>query len=150
MALAVAADGRTLASAGADQTVGLWDTATLSRRLTCRGHGSPVWALAISPDGRWVASAGLDGSVSLWNAADGAPRAVLYGHRAVVRALAFSPGGHWLASAGEDWTVRLWDVGAGTCATALRAAGPLTSVCWLKSARLSVAGARGLYVLDVC
>jgi WD40 repeat protein len=51
--LAISPDGSWLASAGADQTVRLWNTADGSLRATLSGrHSSPVDAVAISP--RWL------------------------------------------------------------------------------------------------
>jgi len=62
-------DGRTLATAGEDRTVRLWDARThrqLGRPL--RGHTSTVDGVSFSPDGRMLASAGYDGTVRLWDA----------------------------------------------------------------------------------
>ncbi len=49
-------DGKTLASAGADRTVKLWDVATGQELLTLEGPTSPVWLLRFSPDGRVLAA----------------------------------------------------------------------------------------------
>jgi WD40 repeat protein len=114
-------NGALLATAGADGTVRLWDTATgrpngpFSAILT--GHNRAVNAVAFSPDGRLLASAGDDATVRLWDTATGRPngpfRAILTGRNGAVNAVAFSPDGRLLASAGDDATVRLWDTATG-------------------------------------
>jgi WD40 repeat protein len=65
-ALAYAADGKTLASAGADGTVRLWQAATGRTLLIFEGLPALVHGLAFSPDGRTLAVALHDGSVRLY------------------------------------------------------------------------------------
>ncbi|MGW5492699.1 nSTAND1 domain-containing NTPase [Streptomyces olivaceoviridis] len=111
-------DGDTLATAGYDRTVRLWDVtdphrpAPLGAPLT--GHTSWVSSAVFSPDGRTLASAGDDGTVRLWDVSDpaharplGTP---LAGRQGTIYLVAFSPDGRTLATAGEDRTVRLWDI----------------------------------------
>ena len=65
--LVFAGEGDTLASAGSDETVRLWDVD--GRRglgPPLRGHTGPVYGVAVSPDGRTVASGGDDRTVRLW------------------------------------------------------------------------------------
>jgi WD40 repeat protein len=101
----------TLASAGDDGTVRLWDARTHQQRGAPLGHSrNPILGVAFSADGRMLASAGNDGTVRLWS-----PRthkqlgSSLVGDRHVVNAVAFSPDGQTLASAGGGGAVWLWD-----------------------------------------
>ncbi|WP_322753039.1 serine/threonine-protein kinase [Frankia sp. Cas3] len=116
----------TLATAGADRTIRLWDvTDPATPRLLgvpltgpLGGHTDAVTSVAFAPDGNTLASAGWDRTIRLWDVTDPAtPRLLgvpltgpLGGHTGAVFALAFAPDGHTLASAGADRTVRLWDV----------------------------------------
>ncbi|WP_051467407.1 TIR domain-containing protein [Pseudofrankia saprophytica] len=113
LAAAFAPDGTTLASAGNDRTVRLWDVATGRETRTLTGHGDGVLAVAFSPDGRTLASAGNDRTTRLWDVATGRETRTLTGHRGVVRSVAFSPDGNALATAGSDATGRLWDLVTG-------------------------------------
>jgi WD40 repeat protein len=72
--LAFTADGKTLASAGDDPFVTLWDPATGLERRRLEGHPGPVCAIAISPDGKTQES-GSDGMTALvWVLTTDAPK----------------------------------------------------------------------------
>jgi RNA polymerase sigma factor (sigma-70 family) len=62
-------DGRTLATAGRDGTVSLWEVATGALRRRFHGHTAAVGKLAFSADGQTLASASADTTVLLWDVA---------------------------------------------------------------------------------
>ncbi|MEO0457739.1 MAG: WD40 repeat domain-containing protein [Cyanobacteria bacterium P01_A01_bin.114] len=106
-AVSFSADGETIATAGRDNTVKLWQTDG-QPLLTINGHQDVVWSVAFSPDGETLASASRDRTVRLWDL-KGNELAVLQGHEGDVYRVSFSPDGQTLATASQDQTVRLWD-----------------------------------------
>ncbi len=115
-AIAFSPDGATLATAGANGSIRLWDAATQQEIGTPMSAGpGPVYALAFSPDGATLASAGADGTARLWDATTqqeiGTPMTAGPGP---VYALAFSPDAGTLitasANGGSGGSARLWDV----------------------------------------
>lgn len=105
-------DGTTLASAGSNGVVRLWDVGGHRLLGTLTGHQGKVNAVAFGPDGL-LASGADDGTIRLW---DTATKQVLRAPLVAaddVRDLAFSPGGTTLASTGADAAIRFWDPDAG-------------------------------------
>lgn len=103
-------DGTRLASAGADNTVMLWNTADGANYATAKGHTSPVYAVVFRLDGQQLASAGLDRTIRLWNPADGAQQRELKEEIADgLYTLAYSRDGSRLASAGLARSWQEWD-----------------------------------------
>jgi WD40 repeat protein/serine/threonine protein kinase len=91
-------DGKTLATAGADRTVRLWDPATGKELAVLVGHGGTVCALAFAPDGLTLASGGADRTAILWDLATRQPRRTLEGFPESVSCLVYSPDGRALAT----------------------------------------------------
>ena len=101
----------TIASAGDDGTVRVWDARSGAERSTLHGHTGKVNAVAFSPDGRSMASVGDDSTLRLWDTTSGAERLTLRSHEGPVNAVLRSrPIAPAMSSAlGDDNTVRLWD-----------------------------------------
>ena len=67
LAIAYAPNGKTLASAGRDETVRLWNPKTGENLATFTGHGGLVTSIAFSSDGKQLFSGSGDGTVRLWS-----------------------------------------------------------------------------------
>ena len=111
--VAFSPDGKRLATASADQTVKVWDSASGQELLTLKGHAGEVMCVAFSPNGKWLATASHDQTVKVWDAANGQESLTLKGHTGVITSVAFSSDGKRLASASYDKSVILWDATSG-------------------------------------
>ena len=116
-AVAFSPDSKTLASAGADKVVRLWDVskgaAGFTPIKTLAGHTDTVRALAFGNDAQTLASAGADKTVILWDLAAAKPRHQLKEHTAPIAALVFADDGKTLVSAGGEAQMIFWDAQTG-------------------------------------
>jgi WD40 repeat protein len=106
--IAFAPDGATLATAGAENLLHIWDVAkgTERNRIDVDQAGRQ---LAFSPDGKVVALANGNHTIRRWEPATGRELPPLRGHKGHIERLAFSEGGKTLVSASVDRTIRYWD-----------------------------------------
>ncbi len=100
-------DGKSLLSAGADQTAKLWDVKSWREIRAFTGHSNEIFEAAFSPDGKRIATASNDSSVRLWNTETGQKLLRFKDHSDQVWSVAFSPDGQMLASGSWDRRVRL-------------------------------------------
>ncbi|MDB5314081.1 MAG: High-affnity carbon uptake protein Hat/HatR [Gemmataceae bacterium] len=108
-AVALTADGRTLAAGGQDGSFRLWDADSAVLRRTIPAHPGGVTALVFAATGQLV-SAGADERVRVWDLASGQAVRTLTYTTADLR-LALSPDGRLLAVGGPGLSaVTLWDL----------------------------------------
>jgi WD40 repeat protein len=114
--LALAADGKTLASASEDGTFCFRNIE--SGEELHRFMGAPVslqrpLPIALASDGRTLAQALPDNTIQLWDVAAGLRRHRLQGHRQEVLALSFFHDGTRLVSGSPKQGLLYWDVDSG-------------------------------------
>jgi WD40 repeat protein len=108
-ALAVAPDGRTIATGGNDG-IRIWDIEAHLLLASLSFDRRSITGLAYSPDGRLLACGHARGDIVIWEPAAFRKRAVLKGHQGIVSTLSFAPDGRSLASGSHDKSVMIWDV----------------------------------------
>ena len=111
--LAISPDGKTLAAAGRDQVVRLWDLATGKVRLELTDHRRPevsqLCKPAFSPDGKLLATGDRQGTIRLWDPTQGKPLATLAEPAGDLHQIAFSPDGRFLAAGRDGGVTQLWE-----------------------------------------
>ncbi|MSQ94808.1 MAG: WD40 repeat domain-containing protein [Gemmataceae bacterium] len=109
-AVAFAPDGKTLASAGADNVVRLWEVGTWKPKGVLKGHTDCVCAVAYSSDGKWLATGSFDHTAKVWNVEKLRDEETLK-HKGVVSAVLIdkSLGKFLVMTGGVEGTVRFWE-----------------------------------------
>ena len=110
-ALAASPDGRRLATAGEDGTVGVWEMMS-ARRLFTLSDQPLIFAIAYSRDGTQLATACIDGTARIWHFIADEQMPILLEHPGRVFGVDFSPDGQ-LATACGDGMARIWDAASG-------------------------------------
>jgi len=106
-------DGHTLASAGYDNTLQIYDWETKTHKRTIQAHDTQCFCVDVSTfwgDGRAIATSGDDMTVRVWDAKSAQQVAKLTGHTRSVMACAFSPTAPILVSASHDGNLMMWDL----------------------------------------
>jgi len=114
-------DGKTAITGGQDQSVRVFDLATLEQTgmlqgtetPNAAGAATPLLAVALSHKGDRVATGGEDGQVRLYGPAPQGLTRSWAGHEDAIAAIAYSPDGKTLVTGGYDKTIRFWNPDTG-------------------------------------
>ncbi|MGH7194064.1 MAG: WD40 repeat domain-containing protein, partial [Candidatus Saccharimonadales bacterium] len=71
--VAFSPDGASVAAAGLDKTVHLWDVGSAAVKLTLTGHPDHIYHVAFNPSGTRLLSVGYGGNLMIWDLAAGKP-----------------------------------------------------------------------------
>jgi WD40 repeat protein len=128
--IALSADGHTLATAGEQGRVIIWDLMTGQAQRTLVGHTRTIAYVALSEDGRTLVSDSTSASerVKVWDVETGQERCTL-GEIAIWEALTLSADGQRLASGSEFTALEIWDLASGNRLHVLPA--PVDTLCAL-------------------
>lgn len=156
-AVAFASDGKTLASAGWDNVIRLWDVAEARELRSLTGHTGEIECIAFAPDGKTLVSGAWDRTLRLWDVAEGKELRRFGVHPDGILCVAFAPDGKVIASGNQDrmakqGTLHLWDAATGTLVrTIVGHSSPVSAVAFAPDGKRLASGSldRTVRLFDV-
>ncbi len=119
--MAFSPDGRTLAGAGGELPLTVWDTSSGRRLAVYPGKARNVDCLVFSPRGESLIFGSDDRRVRAWHfARKSEPVATFVAHKAEVWGLAYSPDGRTLFTSADDGSIKLWNASDDTLLKTLK------------------------------
>lgn len=107
LALAYNAKTNTVASAGWDQRIILWDAAGMTKKIEIEAHKDRITSLSFSPDGSRLVSGSEDKTICVWDVLTGGEIFKITDHLDAVTTVTYSKDGNSIASGGWDKLVML-------------------------------------------
>jgi len=104
-------DGKLLATCGADNTIRMFDTGSLTPKFSINNHSDWVTAIAFNGDGTRLASASRDKTAKVFDLTKSGEMIGSYlDHNEQVYGVAFHPDNDKVFSCGRDKRIMLWNV----------------------------------------
>ncbi|MCX7414295.1 MAG: hypothetical protein NTW36_12760 [Planctomycetia bacterium] len=101
-------DEKTLATAGYDRSIKLWNVSDGAILRSIDVHNGAVYDLAWHPSGKVFGSASADETIKLWRASDGVRLDTLSQPQGEMTGVAFTPDGGHVIGVGRDKRIHLW------------------------------------------
>ncbi len=101
-------DGKSVATAGWDYKIRLWDLVTGKNIRTYNGHRQSTLQVKFSPDGSELASTSLDSTIRFWNRYTGELKKTIE-HNDFVWAISYSPDGKEIAISDNHGNLELFN-----------------------------------------
>ena len=102
--------GTSIATAGYDKTIRLWDANT-SQEIFCQeAHSRPSYDCAFNGDGSLLFSTGLDSYARMWDLRSGRCLWTMKGHSKGVTSISVDVTNSLCVTGGEDNLVKVWDL----------------------------------------
>jgi len=111
--IVVSPDESSFAVASENETVTLYDLATLDTLLLFTGHSDEVFSVAYTSDGSEILSGGFYGEIHRWNTSTGEIIQSYDEHRYRVTSIDISDDDTRFVSSGIDRTIREWNIESG-------------------------------------
>jgi hypothetical protein len=115
-------DETRLATAGADNSIRLYDVASGKQQLLIQQHADWVTGIDFSRDGKRIVSSSRDRTCRIFDATTGELETTYVGHEVPVLSVVFSPDDKFACSAGRDKRIHLWTLKDGKKTNELAAA----------------------------
>jgi WD40 repeat protein len=119
--LAIAPDGKLLATFGYENSASLIDAATGKEVRKFKGHQKRLLSVAFSADGKTLATTGEDFTCRIWNVVDGTERRRMDTNQQEALLLALSPDGKRAAWWDEEPKIHVRDIATGKEETSFEA-----------------------------
>ena len=103
-------DGRMLATARTDGSIGVWDSNSGKRIFYQEKVWKTPFVVNFTLDGKEIFSAGDSGEIAFWNLKSGEKIRTLKGHKGSIFCCEVFPDRGWMLSGGEDGNIVVWDV----------------------------------------
>ncbi|MGL6074302.1 MAG: WD40 repeat domain-containing serine/threonine protein kinase [Fimbriiglobus sp.] len=143
-AIAFSEDSLSLASAGTDGRLVLYDIPGNRRRWSAMAHDAPIYTIAFSPDNQRLATAGWDQVVHLWDLNNKERIGQPIVHPEGIWCVQFTSCGRMLATGGQDGRTRVFDIEDNNkmLLNYGRHRGPVHSMRFVKDGQLLITGGR--------
>lgn len=113
-AMALTADGKSLATAGGDALVRIWDVAAGTEAARLEAHATQVLCLSFSPDGSQLVTGGADRLLKVWDVKTRENTVALASKPTAFNAVTWNPAGPVFAVTDDGALLRYTDIKAHT------------------------------------